>query len=106
VEGRLPWSISIRFPTTSGVARNNLTARRITFRERGTATLEGNVDAAARSWFLDALSGNLRLAGTAVRAIDAGVPVTEPQEDFDGLPRAVGERPDAGAFEYQGRRDR
>jgi hypothetical protein len=106
VEGRLPWSISIRFPSTSGVARNNLTARRITFRERGTATLEGNVDAAARSWFLDALSGNLRLAGTAVRAIDAGVPVTEPQEDFDGLPRAVGERPDAGAFEYQGRRDR
>jgi hypothetical protein len=106
VEGRVPWSIGLRFSATSGVARNNLTARRITFRDRGSATLEGNVDTAARSWFLDAMSGNVRLAGTAVRAIDAGVPVTDPQEDFDGLPRAVGERPDAGAFEYQGRGQR
>ncbi len=104
VEGSLPWSISVRFPQTSGVVRNNLTARRILFRDSGSATLEGNVEGAAPSWFLDASSGNLRLAGTAARAIDAGVPVSEPQEDFDGLPRAVGERPDAGAFEYQGPR--
>ena len=104
VEGTLSWSISVRFPQTSGVVRNNLTARPILFRNGGSATLEGNVEGAERSWFLDASTGNLRLAETAARAIDAGVSVSDPREDFDGLPRAVGKGPDAGAFEYQGRR--
>jgi hypothetical protein len=104
VEGSLTWSISVRFPQTSGVIRNNLTARQVLFRDGGSATLEGNVEGAERSWFLGAATGNLRLAETAARAIDAGVSVNDPQEDFDGLPRVVGKGPDAGAFEYQGRR--
>lgn len=103
VEGTLSWSISVRFRQTSGVVRNNLTARPILFRDGGSATLEGNVEGAERSWFVGASTGNLRLAETAAKAIDAGVPVSDQQEDFDGLPRSVG-KPDAGAFEYQGRR--
>jgi 2-C-methyl-D-erythritol 4-phosphate cytidylyltransferase len=41
---------------------------------------------------------------TATRAIDAGVQVSKVADDFDGLPRTVGNQPDAGAFELQARR--
>jgi hypothetical protein len=103
-EGRLSWSISLRFPQTSAVVRNNLTSRRIVSRDGGRLGLDGNVEGADRTWFIDASSGNLRLLPTATRAIDAGVPVSDPSADFDGLPRTVDGRPDAGAFEYQPRR--
>jgi len=33
VEGSLPWSISVRFPLTSGVVRNNLTNRQVLARD-------------------------------------------------------------------------
>jgi hypothetical protein len=103
IEGQLPWSISIRFPQAAAVVRNNLTSRRILSRDGGSVKPEGNVDGATLTWFIDVAAGNLRLVGTATRAIDTGVPVTDLTEDFDGLPRTVGQRPDAGAFEYQRR---
>jgi hypothetical protein len=103
VEGRLAWSISLRFPQTSATVRNNLTSRRVLSRNDGRFASEGNVEGAERGWFVDAASGNLRLSSAGTRAIDAGVPVSEPGEDLDGRPRTVGARPDAGAFEYQGR---
>jgi hypothetical protein len=103
VEGTLPWSISLRFPQTSALVRNNLSSRRVLSRNEGQLREEGNVQGAERTWFVDVESGNLRLAGTAVRAIDAGVTVREVEADFEGLPRTVGPKPDAGAFEYQGR---
>jgi hypothetical protein len=101
IEGQLPWSISVRFPQTSAIVRNNLSARRVMLRDNGKARLEGNVEGATRSWFLDAAAGNLRLAPSAAAAIDAGVPVSDVDQDFEGLPRAVGRRPDAGAYEVQ-----
>lgn len=104
VEGNLPWSISVRFPQTSAVVRNNLTSRRILSRDGAHLAPEGNVDRADRTWFVDAASGNLRLMEGARAAIDAGVPVSNITEDFDGLERTVGRGPDAGAFEYQSRR--
>jgi hypothetical protein len=104
LEGELPWSISIRFPQSSASVRNNLSSRRVISRNGGTLNVEGNVADAERSWFVDAAAGNLRLLETATRAIDAGVPVSEVADDFDGLPRTVGKQPDAGAFEFQGRR--
>jgi hypothetical protein len=100
VEGRLPWSISIRFPQTSALVRNNLTSRGIVSRESGQVAPEGNIDGATAMWFVDAVSGDAHLL-PGVQAIDAGVPVSDLAEDFDGLPRTVGERPDAGALEYQ-----
>lgn len=104
VEGQLQWSISLRFPQTTAVVRNNLTSRRILSRNGGNFQPEGNVEGATRTWFVDAAAGNLRLLATATKAIDVGVPVNDLAEDFDGLPRTVGVRPDAGAFEYQERR--
>ena len=101
VEGGLSWSISIRFPQTSALVRNNLTSRGIVSRDGGQVLPEGNVDGAAAPWFVDAASGDLHLLEGAARVIDAGVPVSDLAEDFDGLPRTVGERPDPGAFEYQ-----
>jgi hypothetical protein len=101
VEGQLPWSISVRFPQTSAHVRNNLTARQILSRDGGHATLDGNVHGAAHSWFVDAAAGNLRLAGGAVPAMNAAVRIADVDQDFDGLPRAIGNAPDAGAFEHQ-----
>ncbi|PYR23711.1 MAG: hypothetical protein DMF94_00480 [Acidobacteria bacterium] len=53
VEGQLGWSISVRFPTTTGRVRNNLTNRRILFRNGGQAVLDGNVVADRPDWLLD-----------------------------------------------------
>jgi hypothetical protein len=103
VEGQLSWSISLRFPQTSATVRNNLTSRRVLSRNDGRFTNEGNVEGATREWFVDAATGNLRLSRAATRAIDAGVPMGEVTQDFDGRARVVGRRPDAGAFEFQGR---
>jgi hypothetical protein len=101
VEGQLSWSISVRFPLTSATVRNNLTSRRVLSRDGGRLAGEGNVEGATRDWFVDPVSGNLRLTGAATRAIDAGVPMGEITEDFDGGPRTAGPRPDAGAFEFR-----
>ena len=104
--GSLPWSISVRFPQSVAQVRNNLTSGPVLSRNGGTFRAAGNVEGATRSWFVDIVMGNLRLRETATRAIDAGTPIDDVAEDFDGLPRAVGARPDAGAFEYQDRRPR
>jgi hypothetical protein len=52
VEGQLGWSISVRFPTTTGWVRNNLTNRPILFRNGGQAVLDGNI-MTARNRLLD-----------------------------------------------------
>jgi Right handed beta helix region len=99
VEGHADWSIGIRFLPASAVVRNNLTNRRILFRDRGSAELEGNVTDAVADWFADALGGNLHLrAGNP--AVDSGVAVPGITEDFDRRPRVWGSAPDAGAFEF------
>jgi hypothetical protein len=100
VEGRLPWSISIRFPATTGWVRNNLTSKRVTFRDGGQALLQNNISGARRDWFVDPLEANLHLLGPGLPAIDAGVTLPDVLEDFDRTPRRAGKSPDAGAFEY------
>ncbi len=55
VEGRLAWSISVRFPATTGRVLNNLTNRPISFRNGGQAVLDGNVVAAAQPGAPEAL---------------------------------------------------
>ena len=42
-EGRLPWSISVRFSETTAVVRNNRTSRAIILRKNARAELEANV---------------------------------------------------------------
>jgi hypothetical protein len=74
VEGRLPWSISVRFPMTSGSVRHNLTNRAIRLRDGGQSDLAGNIETATRDWFVDAASADLRLQPGRDSNIDAGVP--------------------------------
>jgi hypothetical protein len=106
VEGTLPWSIGIRFPSCNALVRNNLTNRSILERDAAHMIAKGNVTDARRSWFLDAAAGDLRLAEGTSHAIDAGVEIApdaaipELASDLAGKLRAPGSKPDAGAFEY------
>lgn len=103
-KGALSWAISTRFPGTIVFARNNLTSTPLTRRNGGQANVGGNVFGAASEWFVDAPHGNLALNGTNLTAVDAGVVLADLTEDAARQPRTEGKAPDAGAFEYRGRR--
>jgi hypothetical protein len=62
VEGKVPWSISIRFPTASARVRNNLTNHPTVLRDGASADRAANVETARRDWFVDPSSGDLRPA--------------------------------------------
>jgi hypothetical protein len=104
VEGKVPWSISIRFPLESARVCNNLSNRQIILRDGAKADLKGNVATAQRNWFVDAGRGDLRLARSDLPAIDSGVPIPETDVDAGRPPSFSGSAPDAGAFEYRGTR--
>jgi hypothetical protein len=106
VEGGLSHSISLRFPLTAGVVRNNLTNRRIVFRNGGRAELQGNLDGAIAEWFVAAPRADLHLARPTIPAIERGVALPEVPQDFDRRPRPTAIRPDVGAFEFTGSRVR
>jgi hypothetical protein len=101
VEGRNPWSISIRFPVAAATVRNNLTSRPIVERTGGRTVQHGNVSDARPDWFVDPAALDLRLTMRA-GAIDAGVTIDGVVLDFDRQPRVSGRAPDAGAYEYRG----
>jgi len=100
VEGSVPFSIAARFPVASATVRNNLTNRQILRRDGGQIQASNNVTNATRAFFVDPLTGNLRLTGGSP-AIDAGVVIEGVSTDFDGRPRITGRAPDAGAFEFR-----
>ncbi len=102
VEGKVPWSISIRFPTASARVWNNLSNRQIILREGAKADLKANVGNAQRNWFIDAKRGDLRLARPDLPAIDVGVVGADREKNAGGVPSFSGLAPDAGAFEYRG----
>jgi hypothetical protein len=100
VEGRLSWSVSLRFPTTSAVVRHNLTNRAILLRDQGRAELTNNIGEARRDWFADVAAPNLRLTrGDLPVKVDGSV--QDELGDFDGSSRSTGPTHDAGAFEYR-----
>lgn len=101
VEGKLPWSIGLRFAPTSGVVRNNLSNRQILLRDGGTARLAANVRGAERTWFVDCAQADLRLRSADLPAVDAAQPIEGLRQDFARRPRATGRAPDAGAHEYR-----
>jgi hypothetical protein len=80
--GENPWSISFRFPETKGMARNNLTNRRIIFRDGAAAELEGNVTTAEREWFADLARGD-------VCRVDRGDAAAGLDHDLACPPRAM-----------------
>jgi hypothetical protein len=71
-EGRVDWSISLRFPATAAAVRNNLTSRPIVLRNGGRARLEGNVQEAGLNWFVDAAAGDFRLNPARDEQLRAG----------------------------------
>ena len=90
-------SIEWRFPLTSGTVANNLVSHNL--RDRGVGgpmTVEGNVEGAPASAFVDAAGGDLHLAAGAA-AIDAGAPAHGVDEDMDREVRDA--TPDVGADE-------
>src|SRR5262249_49872614 len=50
VEGKVPWSISVRFPTASAQVRNNLSNHHVILRDGAKAELTANVVDARRDW--------------------------------------------------------
>jgi hypothetical protein len=102
VEGRLPWSISVRFPVSSGHVRNNLSNRPIHFRDDGHADLGGNVEGAELGWFADVTAAQVTLSQPDLPAVDVGVPVPDLPLDMAGRTRVSGQAPDAGAYEQAG----
>ena len=101
VEGKVPWSISIRFPTASVGVWNNLSNRQVILRDGAKADLKGNMINARRDWFVDARRGDLRLARSNVPAVNAGVTVAEREKRVTADVSFSGSAPDVGAFEYR-----
>jgi len=60
--------------------------------------LENNVAGSLVDYFVDPLAGDLRITPRAAKALNAGVPLPDVTEDFDGRPRDT--LPDVGAAEF------
>ncbi|MEM9861885.1 MAG: hypothetical protein AAF938_09735 [Myxococcota bacterium] len=82
-------TIEFRFPSTDNVEiRNNLTNQRIRSRDDANAAMSANVTDARSEWFVDAESGDLRLARCDVDSVvEAGDSSSDVSDDIDGLPR-------------------
>lgn len=101
LDAHQPWAVSVRFPTTTAMIRNNLCNRPIVLRDGALAEQEGNVVNAQPDWFVDPARPNLRLIRGDLPAVDAGVPIDGLDQDLDLQPRTRGKAPDAGAFEFR-----
>lgn len=95
-------AVEWRFPNTQAEVSNNLTNHVLRERDGAGAAQTGNVTAAQASWFVDAPSGDLHLASTAVAAIDQATPLAAVTDDYDGDLRPAGAAPDVGADEFGG----
>ncbi|WP_169978982.1 right-handed parallel beta-helix repeat-containing protein [Tautonia rosea] len=95
VEGKMPWSISVRFPSTDADVLNNLTNRRIMARDGARLAEQGNITDARHEWFVDPSRGNLQLSRDELPPVDAAVDPAEETAPF------LGGAPDVGAYEYR-----
>jgi hypothetical protein len=94
-------SIEWRFDDTDAEITNNLVSHNL--RDRGgTASLQGNLDYAPLSLFVDGAGGDLHLLASASAAIDQGVTLAAGlcDDDVDGDARPSGSGRDIGADEY------
>ena len=104
VEGKVPWSIGIRFPSASAKVWNNLSNRQIILRDNANADLKANVRTPSATGSSDASRGDLRLSRGDLRR-------SMPASSFARSGRAIvaifpfpGSAPDAGALENRGSR--
>ena len=91
----------------NNVIRNNIAAKFTTWTYDSTSTVEGNVTidgsnyANYSEYFVDYANNDFHLSSTSA-AIDAGVNTDLAATDLEGNPRSMGERVDAGAYEFTG----
>lgn len=90
-------AIEYRFGGTRATIANNLTNKRITARDGGTATLTTNATNAAAEWFANVAAGNLRLTRAIAGITDSGTSASNTPTDIDRATRA--NPPDIGADE-------
>jgi len=97
-----PNAIEYRFPTAKPLfITNNLSNRKITAREAGSAILDHNLTTARATWFVDTASGNLHLSGKVPGVVNAGVAIDGQNDDIDCEPRPHDGGYDIGANEYR-----
>ena len=90
-------SIDYRYASTTVDLVNNLVWR-ITVRDGGQGSLDGNIEGADETWLEDVDGGDFHLRETATTAIDSGVADADGGVDIDGEPHTNG-APDVGADE-------
>jgi hypothetical protein len=95
-------AIEYRFSSTRDVEIiNNLCNRAIASRDGGSAMVLSNITDATWDFFVDAASGNLRLAKAHTRVVDMGQSIPEHvRDDIDKTARPRGAGYDIGAHEY------
>lgn len=92
--------IEYRFSgTNGGEIRNNLTNKRISSRNGGTATLSHNYTNAQSSFFKNPDAGDLHLSYKIQGVVDSGLSINGLSDDFDGEKRWQGGIVDIGADE-------
>jgi hypothetical protein len=94
-------SIEWRYTNTWIDLTNNLVSHNLRNRDGAHAVQAGNVTEALAGWFVDALGGDLHLAGEVGGVVDQGVPIPVGlcDDDMDGDPRPIGTARDVGADE-------
>jgi len=101
VSGTYGAPIEYRFAGATGlVLTNNLIDGVIRARDGAQGVERTNLTGATSAMFVDAASGDLHLAASAVAAIDRGTPLGEVVDDWDGKSRPQGQAYDIGADEY------
>ena len=94
-------SIEYRFEGTFNVhIANNLTNETIASRNGGTGNVESNFETADQNIFVDALNHDYHLSGVIPQVTDAGIVLTNADEDYDCHLRITDGMPDIGADEY------
>jgi hypothetical protein len=94
-------AIEYRFTATTNVdITNNLTNKLIASRNGGVASLTTNEESAISSWFIDIVTGDLRLATNVSDVVDMGTTLVGVTTDIDKTTRPQFSNHDIGAFEY------
>jgi hypothetical protein len=81
------------------VANNLLSGPPIRNESQSRVTFAGNVEKDLSAFFVDPISGNLRLKTEVPEVVDKAVPLNDVPEDIDRKPR--GFKPDVGAYEFR-----
>ena len=81
------------------VANNILSGPPIRNESQSRVTFAGNVEKDLSAFFVDPISGNLRLKTEVPEVVDKAVPLNDVPEDIDRKPR--GSKPDVGAYEFR-----